>query len=185
MENAGQKYKRRNYFIKKEFQFKFIVKFCLIMLAGIVLSTCVVFLFSQDTLTSSFKDSSLVIESTGSAILPTILITNLITLAIITVAVIGVTLFISHRIAGPMFRFEKDIDRISQGDLRVRINLRKKDQFSAMAESFNSMASSLHEKIAGIDGEIDHILGSNETSAEGNKEKIKELKLLIQKNFSI
>jgi len=185
MEKAGQTYKRRNYFIKKEFQFKFILKFCLIMLAGIVLSTCIVFIFSQDTLTSSFKNSSLVIENTGSAILPTILITNLITLAIIILAAIGVTLFISHRIAGPMFRFENDIRRVSDGDLKVRINLRKKDQFSAMAESFNLMASNLQEKVHSIDSSIDNIIESDGAEDEEVKTQLKELKDLVHRHFSI
>ncbi len=187
MTKAGQTYKRKNYFIKKEFQFKFILKFCLIMLAGIILSTCFVFIFSQDTLTSSFNNSQLIIEKTGQAILPTILITNLITLALITLAAIIITLFISHRIAGPMFRFEKDIRQIAQGNLKVRINLRQKDQFSEMAKAFNEMSSNLHEKVSHIDQKIDKlIISAQETQeTEDYQKQLQELKKMIQKNFSL
>ncbi|MCP4671682.1 MAG: HAMP domain-containing protein [Desulfobacula sp.] len=187
MGKKAQTYQRKNYFIKKEFQFKFILKFCLIMLAGIILSTCFVLYFSQNTLTSSFNNSQLVIETTSQAILPTIVITNLITLAIITLAAIIITLFISHRIAGPMFRFEKDIRQITKGDLTVRINLRQKDQFSEMAKAFNEMSSSLHNKVTQINEQIDKIMtmtGETKVIEEYDKQ-IKGLKKMIQKDFSL
>jgi len=187
MKKAGQTYQRKNYFIKKEFQFKFILKFCLLMLAGIILSTFLVFIFSQNTLTSSFNNSQLVIENTGQAILPTIIITNLITLAIITLAAIFIILFISHRIAGPMFRFEKDIRQIAKGDLRVRINLRQKDQFSEMAKAFNEMSSNMHEKVAQIDQKVNNLtISTKETkNTEDFEQQIEELKKIIKNNFSL
>ena len=187
MGKTGQTYQRKNYFIKKEFQFKFILKFCLIMLAGITLSTCFVFIFSQDTLTSSFNDSRLVIENTGQAILPTILITNLITLAIITLAAIAVTLFISHKIAGPMFRFEKDIQSIATGDLGIKINLRQKDQFTTIATCLNEMTLNLNSKIQTITSEINDILDSKKEikNVDDYSKRVLELKNRINELFTL
>ncbi len=187
MSQESRTYQRRNYFIKKDFQFKFIMKFCLILIAGIIVSTGLVFLFSQQTLTSSFDNSRLVVEQTGYAIMPTLIITNLITLGIITLAAIGVTLFVSHKIAGPMFRFEQDIKKIAQGDLSVRINLRQKDQFSEMANAFNKMALNLHKKILLIDKQANKILtAKTESKIDAEHEKmILELKETINKNFSL
>ncbi len=187
MSQESRGYQRKNYYIKKDFQFKFIFKFCLILICGIILSTGLVFLFSQQTLTSSFDNSRLVVENTGYAIMPTLIITNLVTLGIITLAVIGVTLFVSHKIAGPMFRFEQDIKKIAQGDLNVRINLRQKDQFSEMANAFNEMALNLHKKILLIDKQADKILTvktESKIDAEHGK-MILELKETINKNFSL
>ena len=72
-----QTQQRKTHLIKKEFQYKFILKFCLIILAGVIVSTSLLFAFSQDTLTSSFNQSRLVIRSTGYAILPAVVYTNL------------------------------------------------------------------------------------------------------------
>ncbi len=187
MSQQSRDYKRKNYFIKKEFQFKFIIKFCSILLVGIVLSTVLVFLFSQGTLTSSFDNSRLVIRNTGDAIMPTLLITNLITLGIITISAIAVTLFVSHRIAGPMFRFEQDIKKIADGDLSVRIHLRQKDQFEEMAKAFNEMASSLHGKLSKIDQEMDRLLipETGQKTVADYENSISELKELLHKNFSL
>lgn len=179
--------KRRRYFIKKDFQFRFIFKFCLLILLGVVISTGLLFLFSQDTLTSSFDQSRLVIKQTSFAILPAAIYTNVITLALITLATIAVTLFVSHKLAGPMFRFEEDIKVIGDGDLTKRVRLRKKDQLTAIVDSLNGMTTSLHEKLLTIHREVEQL---TETASEQNapQELIDGLKALHQKietNFKL
>lgn len=146
--------KRRQYFIKKGFQFHFIIKFCLLLLAGVVISTGLLFVLSQDTLTSSFQNSRLEIQSTAMSILPAILYTNLITLFLVSAAAIAVTLFVSHKIAGPMYRIEKGLAAAGNGDLTHRINFRKKDQMRIMAENFNTMTERLAGKISEIETEV-------------------------------
>ena len=106
MARQKPQFRRRNYFVKKDFQLGFIVKFCALVLLGVVISTGLLLFFSQDTLTSSFQQSRLVIRNTAWAILPAALLTNLITLGLISFATILVTLFISHKLAGPLFRFD-------------------------------------------------------------------------------
>jgi len=187
MSDNVQGYKRKTIYIKKDFQFKFILKFCLILLAGILISTSLLFFFSQGTLTSSFENSRLIIKNTGVAILPTVIATNLVTLGIICIAAIIVILFISHRIAGPMFRFEKDLHRIGQGDLCVKINLRKKDQFSEMARALNNMTGKIHKKVYKINNGLDEILAmiNEQKGCKEYQKKISELKNILHKEFSL
>ncbi len=159
---------RSNYFIKKDFQTKFIIKFCLLLLAGIFISTGLIFLFSQNSLTSSFHNSKLVIENTAIAILPTVIYTSLVTLGLLTIATIIVTLFISHKIAGPMFRFEKELKEIGDGDLTKKVSLREKDQAGEMAECINDMTTNLRDKIILIRTGLESIL---ESAREQNASK--------------
>lgn len=49
-----------------------------------------------------------------------------------------ITLFISHRIAGPMYRLEKILGEIAGGRLPRKANLRKKDEFKELASAINS-----------------------------------------------
>ncbi len=182
MSKGKQFPKRSHYFIKKDFQTKFILKFCLLLLAGIVISTGLIFLFSQDSLTSSFHDSKLVIENTALAILPTVIYTSLVTLGLLTIATIIFTLFISHRIAGPMFRFEKELREIGDGDLTKKVSLREKDQAVEMAECINDMTASLRSKIILIRTGLEHILASAHKQ-NASKELIEELENL-QKDIS-
>jgi len=160
MPNNKRILKRKTYFVKKSFQFRFILKFCLVILAGVAISTGIFFLFSSGTLTSSFQDSRLVIKKTSIAILPIVLYTNLITLGLITVAAIIVTLLVSHKLAGPLFRFEKDLEEIGRGNLAKRIRLRKQDQLKDFAESMNKMTDSLHIRVLDVRSEVNQIIKS-------------------------
>ena len=42
-------------------------------------------------------------------------------------------IFVSHKIAGPMYRFEKSAEAICEGDLSVNFNVRKGDEMKGMA----------------------------------------------------
>ena len=152
--------RRQHIYVKKEFQFNFILKFCTILLVGVLISSGLLFLFSQDTLTSTFSHSRLVIKSTAEAMLPAIIITNLISLALIVVTTIIVTLYISHKIAGPIFRLEKEIQRIGQGDLSTVITLRDKDQMVDVVQRVNEMTTGLHRRVAEIKRQAESIARS-------------------------
>lgn len=180
-------YKRRNFFVKKDYQAKFILKFCLIILVGSIISTGLVLLFSLGTLTSSFDHSRLVVTNTATAILPTVILTNIVTLILISVATIAVVLFISHKIAGPLFRFEKELKEIGEGDLTKSIRLRKNDQITDMAENLNTMTANLHEKVLAIQTGVTQALesASKQNAPQGLIEELKNLQKSIQEYFKI
>ena len=172
--------KRRVRFIKKDFQVRFILKFCLLVLAGTALSTGALFFFSSGTLTSSFQDSRLVIKSTSLAILPVVLYTNLITLALIALATAVVTFIISHRLFGPLYRFEKNLEEIGNGNLVKKIRLRKKNQLTDFVATINNMTSSLNSRVSHIEVGLAEII---ETAPLKNlpEETTEELKRLYGK----
>lgn len=180
-------YKRRQYFIKKEFQFKFILRFCLLILAGVIVSTILLLFFSQDTLTSSFQQSRLVIENTSKAILPALIYTNLITLGLVSFASIIVTLFVSHKIAGPLFRLEKELKEIGEGDLTKNVSLRDKDQLTSMAESLNKMTHSLHDNILEIQTMLKELIKSTSEKNASPEfiDKLKRIDAKIETSFRI
>lgn len=184
---ATHPYRRRHFFVKKEYQFKFILKFCLIVLAGSFISTGLIFFFSQGTLTSSFENSRLVVKNTAMAILPAIVYTNIITLLMISVATIVAVLFISHKIAGPMFRFEKELKEIGDGDLTKTIRLRKDDQIKDMAERLNEMTADLRQKILGIQESVEKVyeLAKEQQSSEVLMKELDQLHQLINKQFKL
>jgi methyl-accepting chemotaxis protein len=152
--------KRRQYFVQKDFQSKFILKFCMVLFTGIIISIGLLFLFSQNTLTSSFEQSRLVIKNTASAILPSVFLSHLIALVLITLLTIVVTLLVSHKLAGPLFRFQKELREIGEGNLTQVIKLRKKDQVKAMADSLDQMRVNLQKKILDIKEEVEQIIES-------------------------
>ena len=145
---------RRQYYIKKDFQTRFIVKFILVLIIGGVISVGLTLLTTRGTLTTSYVGAKLVIQDTPLAILPSVVLTTLITIVVVGIIATILMLLVSHKIAGPMFRFEKDIERIAGGDLKSHINLRKGDQFQEMVKTINTMIDSLNSKVSEIRQEV-------------------------------
>jgi len=187
MSQNKNSYKRKRYFIKKDFQAKFILQFCLIIFVGVLISTALLLILSQNTLTSSFHQSQLTIKNTAIAILPTVILTNLITLGLISLAAIMIILFISHKIAGPIFRLEQDIKNIGKGDLTNKIKLRKKDQITELAEEINRMTEDYHKKILNIQTRVENLLelAPKQNCPQELTEGLKHLKQTINTDFKI
>ncbi|NNN06827.1 MAG: methyl-accepting chemotaxis protein [Elusimicrobia bacterium] len=54
-----------------------------------------------------------------------------------------VSLYVSHRFAGPIYRFEKSAQTVGAGDLTHRVSLRTGDELLELQEEFNGMVASL------------------------------------------
>ena len=60
------------------------------------------------------------------------------------------SVLVSHRIAGPLYRFRSIFKAITEGDLSIRANLRKTDYLGKESDSLNEMIAGLRAKLAGI-----------------------------------
>ncbi len=187
MSSKPRTYKRRHFFIKKDFQARFIVHFCLLIIAGGILSTALVLYFSRGNLTSLFHNSRLVVTDTASFLLPVVFYTGLITAALISIAVILVALFVSHKIAGPVFRLEKDIGVIGNGDLSYSIHLRKGDQLRELAEDINQMTTKLNAKIVRLESGLKQVvaMASQENAQSEFQEELQRLDDRIRRQFRL
>jgi methyl-accepting chemotaxis protein len=56
----------------------------------------------------------------------------------------------SHRIAGPVYVFAREIRRLGEGDLRAKVILRDKDMFRPEAEQINNSIAALRTRIATV-----------------------------------
>lgn len=172
--NKDFKNRRRNYFIKKGFQTRFILRFCGLVILGCIIFGAVLYIFSSKTLTTSFENSRLVIKSTKDFIMPAILFALVFVTILIGLATIVVTLLISHQLAGPLYRFERHLESIGKGDLWTQVKIRKKDELQVLADGFNKMTQAMRSGILQV----------KETSAELDK-LIENLKRNVVKDESL
>ncbi len=61
------------------------------------------------------------------------------------------SIFVSHRIVGPLYRFRTTFQAVAGGDLSVRATLRKHDYLEKESESVNQMIASLQAKVQNIE----------------------------------
>lgn len=156
------KYKRRHYFINRAFQTEFIVKFCTLVILGSALFGLLLYLFSKNALTTSFENSRLVIKSTADYIFPGLISGGLLVAVITALLATIVVILMTHRIAGPMYRFEKYIKEVGSGKLYSDLKIRKKDQFQNMVEALNKMTDDLKlglVKVNDVSGKLDKLIG--------------------------
>ena len=60
------------------------------------------------------------------------------------------SVFVSHRIAGPLVRFRQVLSAVTAGNLSVRIRLRRKDYLAKEAALIEEMITALREKVRRI-----------------------------------
>ncbi|MDI6756682.1 MAG: methyl-accepting chemotaxis protein [Endomicrobiia bacterium] len=56
-------------------------------------------------------------------------------------------LYLTHKIAGPLYRFQKSMEAVGRGDLTHTVKIRKGDELKDIEISFNEMIKNLREKI--------------------------------------
>lgn len=79
---------------------------------------------------------------------------------IIFLGIMGlVTLFVSHRWAGPIYRFERSAQVVSTGDLSHRVSLRTGDDLMELQDEMNAMIASLQRMVQKDRTLIDRLSG--------------------------
>jgi methyl-accepting chemotaxis protein len=61
--------------------------------------------------------------------------------------VVIISMFLTHRFAGPMYRFEKSLEEMIRGNFNFEIRLRKKDESKELARMMNQLMSMLSSKL--------------------------------------
>lgn len=160
------KNRRRNYYIDKQFQGLFVMKFCALVAASSAISGTIIYFMSKNTVCTTFEHSKLTIKSTADFILPAVLLSSIVSIILIGLATIMVTLFTSHKIAGPLYRLAKDVQEIAAGNLKIVFRLRTGDELKPFLASMNDMIIAIRDRIAGIKQDLDSVEASVNLPAE-------------------
>ncbi len=137
--------RRKRYLIKTGFQLRYLGLILIaIILPTILFSACLYYaIFSLMAEQLGLPES---IAYNITPVLNKINFTILVGFPVITTALLFWGLLISHRIAGPMYRLEQDLDKIAKGDLSLRIRLRRKDEVGSIAEVINKVLDKIEAK---------------------------------------
>lgn len=139
--------RRKTRFIERSFQTNFIIKFCLLVIAGGLLTAGILYLLSMRSTTVAIVNSEVVVKSTADFLLPVLIQTVVVVMVLVSIATIVVTLFVSHKIAGPLYRLKKAMHDLAEGNFSAEINLRPLDQLKDIAQEFNKMAGKLKGRL--------------------------------------
>lgn len=133
--------KRRHYMVDKRFQIRFIgvvvfSMFLFLLMVGWTVYSNIWAVLLRDTQNPYF----LMVKKHADTD-----IFFKLTLLMIVVAI--VSFFISHKFAGPVYRIRKASKLVADGDLSLRVNLRRGDEFIDLVHDFNDMVKDLRELV--------------------------------------
>ena len=171
--------RRRNYLIDKKFQGTFILKFCMLITATGLFIMVVLYSLANKATTVSFINSRVVVQKTADFLFPVLVQTLVITAIFVGTATIFITLFISHRIAGPAYRFKKTLSDLSGGNFSENCRLRRKDSLQDVAKALNDMMSGVRKGLTAINSSLARLkdrLGEAQKNKAVNDSELRELK---------
>ncbi|MCM8774858.1 MAG: methyl-accepting chemotaxis protein [Candidatus Omnitrophica bacterium] len=147
---AKPKSRRRNYFVKKKFQANFFLKFVgLLLLEGLMIYALFMYV-SKGTLTAAYRGTEFTIQNTGSFFLTDFVV--IVSLVGAAVAIMGVFVFmyLSHRIGGALYRFEKTLEAAKDGDFIQRVKLRRTDELHDLNHQMNLFLEAMDVRVGDL-----------------------------------
>ncbi|MEK6645337.1 MAG: hypothetical protein AABY84_01490 [Candidatus Firestonebacteria bacterium] len=128
-----KKFKRRQYLINKKMQLKYAAMIAGTLIFLLVLIELHTFYIIKAILPNLFSTS---VKEEIRDIVSKLLISGVLYLILITV----LSIFVSHKIAGPVYRFNKDINEIIHtGKFDKYIRVREKDELQDVAKALNNL----------------------------------------------
>lgn len=189
--------KRKTYLIQKGFQTKMIFHVVSLVVIGTIITGAIAYgivAYQQKmakselfAVTNTFGDDPKIITRTQvvrPAIISSLVITNLVSIIVVS----GLMLFYSHRIAGPVYKIRKAMGQVENGQFGSDVNLRIKDEFQELADSFNLMIDGLRKRIMEVKinhNDVDAALDSLIESKILIENDCKNLKSKVEKGKSV
>ncbi len=138
---AEKSFRRKQYIVKKGFQSRLITIILLLVLIVANITGGLIYGVLKIDASREWLVNTFGLSDADDMLLPAVLIAEIISFLIVGL----ISLFVSHRMAGPIYRFEKVTEGMSEGDFTIHVKLRDKDEFKDLADSFNNMINRLTE----------------------------------------
>ncbi len=123
----------------------------MILLAGSLFTVTLVYYLAHSSTTVAISNGRVAVHTTAEYLLPLMIQTISVELLIVSLATIAMTLFISHKIAGPLYRLKISLEALGKGDLS-KMHLRDGDQLQEVAVSYNEAMGNLNDKVETLKG---------------------------------
>jgi methyl-accepting chemotaxis protein len=139
MADDTKRFQRKTVLVKRSLQLKYIgMVFLSVLVASLIVGGDVYYSLSQVMLTECPSVTDRVVQFNAFIIAK---------VALYLVLMLLISLYVSHRFAGPIYRFEKSAQAVGSGDLTHRVSLRTGDELMELQEEFNGMVAGLQSLV--------------------------------------
>jgi methyl-accepting chemotaxis protein len=183
-----KKWKRRNFLIKKDLQGKYIFSFFIFVIFGSALYAVIFSLLSADSFTIIYKDNTLALGKTPYILLGELFEADWILILSGGILAAVAALFLTHRFAGPIYKLEQSVRKMSEGNLDFDVMLRKTDEGKELAAALDGFKEDLAARIGSmrelsdaIDGNLKRAMDSVPKGQRTALSILKETKAINKK----
>ena len=162
-ETNPRKYKRKklNLTVKREFQIWLLLRIIGVIVLSTLVAVVILYFYSRQEISASFYSAHIQIRRVSDLLLPVIAAGAFISL----LSGVLLALFLPQKIAGPIFRIQKGLKTIGEGDLTEHIVLRRYSIFQDLAAEVNTTTTSLRARVNAVkelQQELDTLLATLE-----------------------
>lgn len=177
------KYTRRQYLIDKHLQVKFALLTILLLVVYTLLFAASLFAphmidLSVGATLDEQTEAARVLLSLHKSVWPT--------LGLLILLLGAISIFFTHKIAGPVYRFKRVLQEVASGNLGVSITLRKRDELKDLADDLNAVIGELrifvqtlqddHAAMSSCIEELEEQIKANQINSETGSELVRRLK---------
>ncbi len=102
--------------------------------------------------------------------------------ALFIIVAVG-TVFLSHKVAGPLYRFKKVFEELNEGNLTLRVRLRKDDRAQELVPEMNKFIANFDYTISSLKHNC-NLLFSLIGDSSGNNEEVMKIKESVEKELN-
>jgi len=149
----------RDRLLERAYEQGFWLRFSALVLGGLGAFALFVYLATGRDLGGSYGEAIYTIYhlkiNIFSLVLASVYSVVIFVLTIVFIALVSI--FFSHRMAGPLYRFVRELERLGRGEMRGRTTFRGRDQFVVLAEEKNRMTGALRGLARDVEGDFQEV----------------------------
>ena len=141
-----QKRKKLNLKVKQDFQIWLLVRIMGTSFITIIIASILLYLYSRGVVDAEYLSFKTDVRRVSEVLLPVLIAASLTSI----VCGLVIALFLPQKIAGPLFRIEQDLLKVSEGDLTKNITLRSGDIFKEHSETINMTVGNIGNMVKDV-----------------------------------
>jgi len=138
---------RKHYLVLPSYQLRLIGFLVIVMLIGSLIHGFFLYKITAKNIEEGFFSAHNRLRSTWEILKPAIVVTNGISFLLVSLSLFVVTVFVSHRLIGPVFKVAGRIQQMTAGKFDLPpIKLRKGDEGKLLSDAVNDLQKDLQSR---------------------------------------
>lgn len=160
--------KKLNLKVKQEFQRWLLARVLVAVVLSAVVAAIILYFYSRQEVIGSFFEAHVKIRRVSELLLPVVAAASFVSLF----AGCFFALFLPQKIAGPIYRIERDLRAVANGDLTTKIQLRADDTLRDFSDTVSRTIGAVRGRVHELKGIC---LQLEKAIAAGDQQQITEL----------